>query len=595
MIKKFFLKRFKSYFFIMFLPMAIIFLATGYFIVSSQLKDIEHKSNNTLNSFDENIESSLYNIGYQLDMMMSNTSFSLSLKSILSNNEMEQKDQSFYRVLKNFLNTYELSFKYINSIYLYIDGKDKFITSSHGQIVDKNSNYFYDLDWLDEYEHMDSEKEIFTSRRWIQKNSYDEPTEVISVYYANTYLDGAVLINIDKSQYGRLLRTILISDRQKIFLVNDKGDVICTTDQSFETMDSKNQLEKIVSSYVKEKNIFEFNNNWVKIGAEYYYMNYKYSEYMNIYLISAIPINHLFEELRFYFVLIILVIIANLIIITSLAYLYTKRSFSYIEECINVFSDAEQGKVVKRKVDKIDDEYGLLLNNIIYLHLKSNQVQLKLMEKHHLYEMTQMMALQLQINPHFIFNTLQIMDIEVIQNLGEKSTLHKITQQLSMVIKYALTTPTDEVTLSEELTYLRAYLEIQNIRFNNNNITYFDIDESLYDIKVFKLLLQPVLENSFAHGRRSDGMKMVIKIKIYDKKDYITFSIIDNGLGMDKKRTEEVLKMINDSNSKSIGLTNLNRRLCLRYGQASELKIRSKKEVGTIVKFSIPKLNNETF
>ncbi len=570
----------------MFIPMAVIFVVTGYFIVSSQLTNIKNSGKNTLDSFDEHIETSLYSIGSQLDIMMSNSSFSLSLKNLLGNMEMEQKDLTFYLVLKNFLNTYNLSSSTIHSIYLYVEDKEHFMTSSQGQIVNISNNTFYDLQWLDEYKNMDREKRIYTSRRWIQKNSYDEPVEVISVYYRNTYLDGVIVINIDKSEYGRLLRNMLASTRQSIFLVNDVGEIVCETDQSFQIDVTVNEH---ISDYIKNNKIDTVDEKWIKIAGKNYFINYKYSEFMNIYIVSIIPINFLFDELIFYILLAILVLLLDLVIIVVLAYSYTKRSFYYIEECINIFSEAEQGNVIEKKVNRINDEYELLLNNVIYLHLESNRVQLELMEKHHMYEMTEMMALQLQINPHFIFNTLQIMDIEVIQNMGDKSTLHTIIYQLSKVIKYALTTPTVDVTLKEELVYLKAYLEIQSIRFDNNAITYFDIDDSVYSIKVFKMLLQPVLENCFSHGRRGDGQKIVIKIKIIDNGDYIYFSVIDNGRGMSKDNLIKLRHRINDSNSKSIGLTNLNRRLLLRYGVDSGLVIRSKIGMGTIVKFVIPK------
>lgn len=588
MIKKFFLKRFRSYFTIMFLPIAFVVIVTGYFIISAQLKSLDQKGEYTLTGFDENIEASLYNFGYQLDIMMSNSTFSLSLKNLLSNSSMEQKDQSFHQVLTSFLSSYELSHDYIYSIYLYIDNRSRFMTSS-GQIINIFNNSYYDMDWFLDYRSMEEEQKVYSTHRWIQRNTFDEPLEIISVYYKNTYLDGVTVINIDKSKYGALLRNMQISDKQKIFLFNNNGDVLCATDQTFETMDSKNKISSTISDYIKNDELEKIDRKWIKISDKYYYINSKFSESMNIYLISAISIDYLFLEMRFYLLLSVLVLFIVLIIITLLAYSYTKRSFYYIEQCIEVFSNAEQGKKVEKSISRINDEYDLLLNNIIYMHIRSNQVQLELLEKQHLYEMTQIMALQLQINPHFIFNTLQIMDIEVLRNLGEKSTLHKIIQQLSMVIKYALTTPTVDVTLEEELTYLKAYLEIQNIRFDSNDIVYFDIDDDILKTKVFRILLQPVLENSFCHGRRPTGEKLVIKIKIYDKGEKVSFSVIDNGKGMDRKTLLELRDRIVNDNSKSIGLTNLNRRLCLKYGQDSALNIRSKKDFGTVVSFVIPK------
>lgn len=594
MLRKYFFKRFRSYFLIMFLPMLLVFLVTGYFLMSSQQKKIEDEGPATLDSFEESMEATLYNVGYQLDVMMSNSSFSLSLKNLLGNSGMEQKDQIFYDLLKNFFSTYEMAYSYVHSVYLHIDGKDRFMTSASGLIA--NVDTYYDMEWMDEYLAMDKDERIFTSRRWIQRYSYDEPTEIISVYYRNTYLDGVIVINIDKSEYGRMLRNVLISERQKIFLLNTKGDIVCTTDQTFETMDEDNQLTTTISKCVKADQLEQLNNQWLRVGNDYYFMYLQYSEYFDIYQVSAIPLGYLFEELRFYIMLAVLVLIMNLVIIVSLAYSYTKRSFYYIEECVNIFSAAERGDTIEPSVSVVKDEYGMILNNIIFLHLKSNQMQLDLIEKHHLYEMTEMMALQLQINPHFIFNTLQIMDIEIVRNIGKKSTLHKMTQQLSSVVKYALTTPTKEVTLREELAYLKAYLEIQKIRFDNNGITYFEVDRSILEEDVFRLLLQPMLENCFEHGRRGEGDQLLIKIKIFDKGEYIYFAVIDNGKGMDRRELAELYQKINDSNSKSIGLTNLNRRLILHYGIGSALKIRSKKYQGMEVSFQIPKRNikNET-
>jgi len=589
MLKKYFLRRFRSHFLLMFLPMVLVFLVIGYFLMSTQQKAIATEGPATLNSFEESLEASLYNMGYQLDVMMSNSSFSLSLKNLLSKEGMEQREHNFFGEVKNFLSTYELAYSYVHSIYLYIEDKEQFMTSSSGQIA--NINTYYDMEWLDDYYSMAEDERIFTSLRWIKRNTYDEPTEVISLYYRNTYLDGVIVINIDKSEYGKLLRNVLISERQKIFLINSRGDVVCTTDQTFEMMEVDSPLAKTIQGYIKGDQTDNLNNQWISVDQAAYFISLQYSDYLDIYQVSAIPIGYLFEEIRVYIILAVAVLILNLIIIIGWAYAYTKRSFYYIEECVNIFSAAERGDTAKPRSSVVKDEYSMILNNIIYLHLKSSQMQLDLMEKQHLYEMTEMMALQLQINPHFIFNTLQIMDIEVVHNIGKQSTLHKMIQQLSSVVKYALTTPTKEVTLREELAYLKSYLEIQRIRFDNSSITYFEVDDSVLDEYVFRLLLQPMLENCFEHGRKSGEERLLIKIKVFDQGEQIYFAVVDNGKGMNKEELAQLYERINEKDSHSIGLTNLNRRLLLHYGVDSGLHIQSRKGVGMVVQFRIPKKN----
>ena len=161
-------------------------------------------------------------------------------------------------------------------------------------------------------------------------------------------------------------------------------------------------------------------------------------------------------------------------------------------------------------------------------------------------------------------------------------------QELSRIIKYALTNPTEPVTLREELNYLKAYLQIQEIRFNHIIITYFEIDDEILDHKVFRLMLQPMVENSVNHGMKSTDQHCYIKIKGYIRNDEINIAVIDNGCGMTKEEIVDLYIKINDPTSKNIGLTNLNRRLLLHYGDRSKLYIRSKKDMGTGIYFKIP-------
>jgi two-component system, sensor histidine kinase YesM len=110
----------------------------------------------------------------------------------------------------------------------------------------------------------------------------------------------------------------------------------------------------------------------------------------------------------------------------------------------------------------------------------------------------------------------------------------------------------------------------------------------MLEFSVFRLMLQPIIENSVSHGIRSSSERCCIKIKVRRKKEDIGIDIIDNGCGMTRKTLEELKLKINDAKSKNIGLTNLNRRLILQYGEYSGLHILSKKDMGTAISFKIP-------
>ena len=570
----------------MIIPTLLIFFLFGVFFLYSQRASVEKESVKSLESFEDSLEASIYNMGYQLDTLMSNSSFSLAFKTMLDYRGLSHSDLTTFNMLKYLFNSYESSYSYIHSVYMYLDGRERFLTSDTRQIA--NVDTYFDREWLDEYKSMAEDERVYTDHRWIQRHSYAEPVEVISIFYRMTYMDGVIVINIDKSEYGKLLRSVLISENQKVLLYNSKGDIICITDPELEDFEAS-VINEDIKKRIQGKETELGSKKWVKLDGKYYFADMLYSEYLNLYEVSVTSRAQLMEDLRIYIIMAVVILFVEIILMILLAYIYTKRNFSYIEECVDVFSAAERGEAVEERFRSADDEYSLIFNNVIRMHLNNSKMQMDLLEKQHEAQMAQMNALQLQINPHFIFNTLQTLDFEAIKKEGYDSEVHRMIQNLSMVVKYALSEPTRAVTIRMELEYLKAYLEIQNIRFGGNVITYFEVDETIYECKVFRLMLQPVLENCFEHGINNDEGKIHVKVKIFDRGDEITVFVVDNGRGITGDELKKLYEKINNKDSRNIGLTNLNRRLILRYGEDHALKIRSKAGFGTEVSFSVPK------
>ena len=144
------------------------------------------------------------------------------------------------------------------------------------------------------------------------------------------------------------------------------------------------------------------------------------------------------------------------------------------------------------------------------------------------------------------------------------------------------------VTLSDELVYLKKYIEIQKQRYGNQFIIYFEIEENLPNFSIPRLLLQPLVENSISHGIAALEHTGYIKVRIYQYKELIHFAVIDNGIGMSKDEIQHLYEMINNEKSKNIGLTNVNRRLILQYGPQYALHIQSKKGLCTRISFYLP-------
>ena len=220
----------------MIIPTLLIFFLFGVFFLYSQRASVEKESVKSLESFEDSLEASIYNMGYQLDTLMSNSSFSLAFKTMLDYRGLSHSDLTTFNMLKYLFNSYESSYSYIHSVYMYLDGRERFLTSDTRQIA--NVDTYFDREWLDEYKSMAEDERVYTDHRWIQRHSYAEPVEVISIFYRMTYMDGVIVINIDKSEYGKLLRSVLISENQKVLHYNSKGDIICITDPEVEDFEA---------------------------------------------------------------------------------------------------------------------------------------------------------------------------------------------------------------------------------------------------------------------------------------------------------------------------------------------------------------------
>ena len=194
-------------------------------------------------------------------------------------------------------------------------------------------------------------------------------------------------------------------------------------------------------------------------------------------------------------------------------------------------------------------------------------------------------VLKNQLNPHMLFNSLNTLRSLVREN---QDKAQDYIQELSRVLRYTLqSNESQSVSLREELDYLKKYVEVQHYRFGDRFIIYYEVDDDVMDVEVFRLMLQPVVENSLLHALRGNE-RGYMKVRARRIGDKVNLRVIDNGDGMTREELEALRKRIADRNSRSIGLTNLDRRLRLRYPKETGLRICSIKNLGTSVSFCIP-------
>lgn len=294
------------------------------------------------------------------------------------------------------------------------------------------------------------------------------------------------------------------------------------------------------------------------------------------------------------FLAILSIILFGIIIIT-LIYHFTQIYVKRIRKLITKMKEVKNGSLQIDMVISGKDEIG-----IVDIHF--NDMVAKLQEsinENYLQKLArqeaELKALQFQINPHFLFNTLEcIHSMALVHNCPDISD---VSLKLGDMMRYNINIGLNEyVTLGEEMQQIENYIAIQKIRFGNRFEYFLDVPEELLESRMLKFIIQPLVENVIQHGLLKKHEQGIVEIIIWEQDDLIQIRIQDNGIGILTER----LTMIKDKlisleelnpldNKRSIGMQNVNTRIKLAYGNAYGLEIESTPAVWTRVTIRIPK------
>jgi len=199
-------------------------------------------------------------------------------------------------------------------------------------------------------------------------------------------------------------------------------------------------------------------------------------------------------------------------------------------------------------------------------------------------------ALQAQINPHFLYNTLDSI-VWMIEDEKYKEAVFMITQ-LASFFRMSLNRGHSIIRIDNELKQAEAYLNIQRVRYKQSFTAQFDIEDNIGSCLIVKLVLQPILENAIYHGIKEAEQDGLIRIHGYRSDDDIYIDVSDNGYGMTPEEVENILietkRPAVEKHGSGVGLINVDRRLRLRFGDSYGLSVKSELDVGTTVTIHIP-------
>lgn len=276
-------------------------------------------------------------------------------------------------------------------------------------------------------------------------------------------------------------------------------------------------------------------------------------------------------------------------------YVFSSYIFKPVELLKEGMNHVKQGDFKIRLLKSSNDEFGSLIDNFNLMTHKIEELIRLRYEEEIAKKDAQYQFLQAQINPHFIFNTLQIISSMAV--VKKDFDIETVANSLAVLIRYSINSDSKEISILEEVKNTKSYLNIQKIRFKNLFEYEIRMDSDVADCRIIKLILQPIVENALTHGIEPKGENGRILITIQKREADIFLCVWDNGVGLNFEQLERLREYIENKNCNSlnnnhtgnnVGLKNINNRLKLYYGEAYRLLIESEYGSGTKVTIHIP-------
>ena len=399
--------------------------------------------------------------------------------------------------------------------------------------------------------------------------------EVVAVrmIYAQQKLNAVLCISLDYDKIFQPLTNILtdenggiVADQDGNVLYNKTGlkELKLSDDNKKDTSQTADKLLSKISQTCTWTQTESEENDWV-----FYF--YKSQD-----AISGSVRRILLEEIP--------LIIACGFIILFLGLSFSRIFTRKIEELTKNMDQVNHGSREVTVSSDSEDEVGILINSFHNMMDEINRLIDEVYVNKIALKEYELKALQAQINPHFLYNTLSMMNWMAIRS--NQMEISKVTLALSTFYRTALSKGEDVVTVENCIQNMQAYLEIQLTMHDNNFSVDWDIDPTIKNEKMPKLLLQPVVENAIEHGidEKEDGDKKLF-LSFRGNGDDVEITVRDNGMGMPQEKAETLVTY----QAKGYGLKNVNDRIRLLYGEKYGIQIFSAPDEGTTVVMRFPK------
>ncbi|WP_390301216.1 sensor histidine kinase [Virgibacillus sediminis] len=398
---------------------------------------------------------------------------------------------------------------------------------------------------------------------------------------SNTYGEEYETDRSTKELFALLIEGVELNG-QVFSVIDDEGRKVFSTENH--SINAKTLMENIQERKVTSENKgsvpLSNNDKYASVSyyqdssLDYYYILFTPKENKNVFLT---------KELIIILIAVGVISVFSIIMISfhltrpirRLSKDMTKKNISFSDEVIM----KDEIWAISIQLNKVFHELKEQIDKGYQLEIRKNKAQF--------------LALQSQINPHFLYNTLgTINSIALVENVP---LIAKITKSLSEMFRYNSLQDKESVLLKEELSHIQNYLQVQLIRFDGMIKEETKIEKAILECKTIKFMLQPIIENCFEHAFKDIEGQGVIRIVGYRKGETVIITVEDNGPGIKTERLNEMNELFKEASpsiekeqSNGIGLLNINTRIKLAFGEEYGLSFHSLQPRGLRVKITLP-------
>jgi two-component system, sensor histidine kinase YesM len=585
--RRFFLKNLLSILAPMMVPILILGISSYYIIQHYIVADLKKKNTAILDQSKENIEL-LFQEQDSLNLTIVASAFQFTeLQKILNTEYPDRVQLRELANLKNFIDSPAIGKPFIDSIYVYMDNNfDRFLSSSSGGMVTMST--YPDTEWLNDLKsNENTENVVWTKRRTISKEGiknqlYKE--KVISLFRRvplDNNKDSFVVLNIKESYLTNSLSQLATFRDQQILVLNEDKEVVA----------SNYTNTKDANILVSQLNLTDSETNTVSTKDGNIIVMNQYADNYNWSFISLVPEESLYKLPIQLKNLTLAMLLLSFCFSVWYAYFHTKKAGNHLRAITDLLSATRtQSQVPSINQNKENDIYQYITERLVGTFIKQDYLQMKVSRNEYQAQAAEFKALQSQLNPHFLYNTLETINWRATALTGGHSSLNEMVENLSDILRYSLDEPGNLVPLNKEKLYTDSYISIQQIRYRDTFKVNWSIDPIAYKYLILKLLFQPLIENSIYHGFSQTEVGGQIKIKINVRSKTLHIAIIDNGKGMNKQQLHDLqVRLELETNSgRHIGLSNTYKRIQLVYGNQAKMQVKSKKGYGTMIVIETP-------